>query len=197
MKNLLYFSLAVGIYWLFFLNTDHVSLGPGILAPEVPKQEKIEYPESFLFEGHTITPLARYELMAKVLSREDYFLGRESDLSPTDLVLGWGEMSNEETLETISIKQSNRWYRWYSDELPLPRRKLENSSANVHIIPSDGVVESALDRVRIGDIVTLSGSLVRVDSSDGWSWVSSLSRKDTGSGSCELIFVEDMSIENF
>ena len=180
--------MEITVYWFVFVTTDQVTHGPGILAPDVPKQQKIETPVSFVFEGYTITPLARYELKARVLARENYFLGRESDLSPTDLVLGWDEMSDEETLETIRISQTNRWYRWHADELPIARGKLERSSANVHIIPGDEVVESTLDRIRIGDIVTLTGNLVRVDGSDGWRWVSSLSRKDTGTGACELLF---------
>lgn len=197
MKKLIALFLAVSIIWFVFLRTGHITLGPGVYAPHEPRQVKIENPESFPFEDYVITPLAGYEVKAKVLAKENYYLGRESDLSPSDLALGWGKMSDESTLETISIHQSNRWYHWYTDKLPIPAREIEQSSANVHIIPADSMVASTLKRVRNGDIVTLSGSLVRIDGTDGWKWLSSLSRKDTGAGSCELFFVDDMSIENY
>ena len=44
--------------------------------------------------------------------------------------------------------------------------------------------------VRPGQILELHGQLIRADGSDGWHWVSSLSRTDTGDGSCEVVWVE-------
>ncbi len=50
-------------------------------------------------------------------------------------------------------------------------------------------------KIREGDIVEISGSLVNVKSiSDGWYWNSSQTREDTGSGACELIFVKSLNI---
>ena len=37
---------------------------------------------------------ARYRLAARVLSRERYYWGWRSDLSPLDLALGWGYMAD-------------------------------------------------------------------------------------------------------
>mgnify|MGYP003398699190 CR=1 FL=1 len=47
--------------------------------------------------------------------------------------------------------------------------------------------------VREGERIALSGQLVRVEGDDGFRWVSSLSREDTGAGACELIWVEQLS----
>ncbi|MBU2709290.1 hypothetical protein KCM76_25060, partial [Zooshikella marina] len=55
-------------------------------------------------------------------------------------------------------------------------------------------VEDALKSVKKGDIIQLVGSLVNVDANDGWRWRSSMTRTDTGGGSCELIWVENLSI---
>ncbi|MBU2706785.1 hypothetical protein KCM76_12395, partial [Zooshikella marina] len=55
-------------------------------------------------------------------------------------------------------------------------------------------VEDALKSVKKGDIIQLVGSLVNVDANDGWRWRSSMTRTDTGGGSCELIWVENFSI---
>lgn len=61
---------------------DPVVLGPGIKVADTPVQIDLKQAESFQHEGYQITPLAEFKLKGKILSREDYSLGRESDLSP-------------------------------------------------------------------------------------------------------------------
>lgn len=124
-------------------------------------------------------------------------MGRESDLSPVDLALGWGKMSDERVLDSIDISQSGRWYRWRTDKLPIPMREIETHSANMHLIPANKSIKSTINRTRIGDIVEFSGNLIRVDAKDGWRWLSSLSRTDNGGHSCELIWVEKFEIQKF
>ena len=51
-------------------------------------------------------------------------------------------------------------------------------------------VARALGKIRKGQIVKLSGYLVEIKAKDGWSWRSSMTRDDTGQGSCEVIFVQ-------
>ncbi len=197
MKKAIYILLAIAVLWFVFLGDDHVSLGPGVLAPNPPKQVKIISPKSFSFKDYTITPLAKFHIESKVLSKTNYNWGRESDLSPVDLALGWGKMSDERVLDSIDISQSNRWYRWRTDKFPIPRREIETHSANMHLIPANKSIKSMINRTRIGDIVEFSGNLIRVDAKDGWHWLSSLSRTDKGGHSCELIWVEKFEIQKF
>jgi hypothetical protein len=103
-------------------------------------------------------------------------------------------MSDSQVLSKISISQSGRWYHWQVDEFPIPRRDIETHSANMHMIPADAGVDHTLANVHTGNIITLHGKLVRIDSKDGWHWQSSLTREDTGDGACEVIYVEDLSI---
>ncbi len=195
MKKILSLLLVIAVIWFAFFRNDHVSFGPGVLAPDSPEQTKILFPEKFQFKDYTITPLAKFHIEAKVLSQHKYSWGREAELSPVDLALGWGKMSDESVLAAITITQSNRWYHWHTDKFPIPRREIETHSGNMHIIPADEYVRSKVGRVRTGDIVELRGYLVRVDAKDGWHWVSSLSRDDTGDHSCELIYTEDFEIQ--
>ncbi len=141
-------------------------------------------------QAATLTPLAGFSVQARVLSREDYHLGREADLSPTDLALGWGRMQDSAVLDRLDIEQGARWYsyRW-RDEPPIPVAEIATSSANMHMIPADHAVARALSRIRRGDQVRVDGWLVRADASDGWHWQSSLTRNDTGNGACELVYV--------
>jgi hypothetical protein len=189
----LWLALAVAALQLF-LRDDAIETGPGILAADPPVQTAPARADPFDLEGYRVTPLADFRIRARVLARREYRFDREADLSPLDLALGWGRMSDADVLADIDITQSGRWYRWRAERLPIPRRELETHSANVHLIPADTGVADMLDRIRPGQVVELVGRLVRVDANDGWRWVSSLSRDDTGQGACELIYVERATI---
>ena len=102
----------------------------------------------------------------------------------------------ESVLDQMDIWQSNRWYRWHVDRFPIPREEIETHSANMHLIPANDWIETLIDRARKGDIVELSGRLVRVDGDDGWHWISSLSRSDRGNHSCELVWVEKFIVHD-
>ena len=195
MKKILILLTLLGAGWHFYSQPGQVTLGPGVQASETPRQEASRSPVIHRVDNYTITELADFSIKAKVLSKKNYSLSREADLSPTDLALGWGNMSDESILEKIEISQSGRLYRWHVQSFPIPRREIETTSANMHLIPATDSVSSVLKEIRNGDIVQLSGSLVYVESnSDDWRWKSSQTRKDTGNGSCELIWVEQLQI---
>ena len=195
MKKFFILLLIVGVGSEFYNRSDEISLGPGVTVTEVPKQENIDSSISYTNDDYTITAIAKFRIKAKVLSKENYYIDREADLSPVDLALGWGNMSDERVLENIEISQSGRFYRWQVDAFPIPRREIETHSANMHLIPASDTVKSVLDKIRKGDIIEISGSLVNVMSnSDDWHWESSKTRTDTGKGACELIWVESAHI---
>jgi hypothetical protein len=188
---LILFAVIAVIFWPLPPKT----YGPGVTAPLVPVQTSLSNAPSFEFKDYRIQPVATFYIQARVLGVETYRFGRESDLSPVDLALGWGKMSDEAVLQHFDISQRNRWYYWRTDNFVIPRREVETSSANMHIIPASADIENQLKSVREGDLVTLSGKLVNVSADDGWRWNTSLSRNDTGQGACELIFVESISIK--
>jgi len=170
-----------------------IARAPGVLAPDEPLQQNYEpLPPAFDHEGYSIQPLAAFSLQARVLSRSDYHLDRMSSLFPTDLALGWGAMSDSAVLRTIKIEQSDRFYFWSASEFPIPRREIETHSANMHLIPADGLVRRALRRIRPGALIQLSGQLVEVHAPAGWSVRSSMTRDDTGAGACEVVWVESL-----
>ncbi len=140
--------------------------------------------------GARMTPLAGFSVEARVLSREDYRLGREAEYSPIDLALGWGRMSEDAVLSQLDISQGSRWYRYrWKNAPPIPLDEIVRSSANMHMIPADDAVAAALRRIERGQRVRIDGWLVEVNASDGWRWRSSLTREDSGGGACELVYV--------
>lgn len=183
--------LIAGLWWW---EGRAVSQPAGVLAPEEPIQESPESTAAWTFKNHTLTPLAAFDIHARILGKERYRFDRAAELSPVDLALGWGPMSDSRVLGAFTIDQRDRWYFWRSERLPIPETQVVSHSANMHMVPADVGVARRLTAARVGQLVHLKGQLIRADGKDGWHWVSSLSRTDTGDGSCEVIWVESVQV---
>lgn len=181
---------AIG--YLHWQSQRPVDPGPGAVAPRPPLQQPLQRAAPIPLGDFTLTPLARFEGEARVLGREDYHFGTESELSPTDLALGWGRMSDGAVLSNLDIRQGGRWYHytWDTAQPPIPLPEIIRSSANMHFIPATDDVAEALSRVREGQVVRFQGLLVEATRADGWRWRSSLSRDDSGGGACEVVWLE-------
>ena len=197
MKIFFVVLLMAGIGWEFYNSSGQISLGPGVMVAEMPMQKGIASSTVYTTGDYTIEAIAEFRIKAKVLSKKNYYLDREADLSPVDVALGWGKMSDERVLEHIDRSQSGRFYRWQVDEFPIPRREIETHSANMHLIPASDAVKRVIDKVRKGDIIEITGRWVNVMSNrDAWYWESSQTRNDRGKGACELIWVESADIRS-
>ena len=166
-------------------------LPPRVVAGDGPRQSVLAGAMAPIrLQAATLSPLAGFSIDARVLSRRDYSLGREAELSPTDLALGWQRMADDRVLSRLEINQAGRWYhyRWQADP-PIPPQEIARSSANMHLIPADAATAKALRAVRRDDRVRIDGWLVEAQAADGWRWRSSTSRDDSGQGGCEVIYV--------
>lgn len=187
--------LLLSAGWYFFIYEAVVVLPPGVMAADEPVQTAFGAIELEANDEYAITALAKFSLRGKVLSRERYRMGRESDFSPIDLALGWGRMSDQAVVDELDISQGGRWYQYrYQGSPPIPQNEIERSSANMHLVPKTDAVRSAMLAARKGAIVEFEGFLVRIDTSDGWQWVSSTTRSDTGGGACEIVWVEEFRV---
>ncbi len=194
MKKLLLIAAVLGLaFWQYDQNRTIEQID-GVVAKAAPIQQKLSDARSFTHDGYNFTPLANFAIEARVLSRKKYSLGREADLSPLDLALGWGPMSSNQVLDKIDISQGNRFYYWRYKELPISQKDIIRHSSNMHMIPANEQVAKQLADVREGNVVSLVGQLVKIKADDGWRWKSSLSRTDTGSGACELVWVKEVLI---
>jgi hypothetical protein len=147
----------------------------------------------------TLIPMARYKLSGRVVSTESYSDGWESTLSPVDLAIVWGKPAEPSYDKYISYSHSGRWYFFkMKADSPLDTTYVANHSANNHIVPVNQNVSRAVQSVSKKDKVVLEGFLVNVRGvvkGKEVAWNTSLSRTDTGNGSCELFYVTKVRID--
>lgn len=180
---------AVGFGAFALMTSGAIDRPPGVLAANEPLQRLVQRP-AFQFGDYQLTPLAEFDVEARVLSVEKYRTDLSSKLSPIDFALGWGPMSDSAVLDHFRVKQGGRFFSIYPDEQAIDMKVALLSAANMHLIPASGTLEDELKRVRPGNIVRLRGQLVSALGPNNFTWRSSLTRADTGNGACELFYVE-------
>jgi hypothetical protein len=197
MAKYIFILSVAALFYLLIIDRDStpIEYSPGVLVKAQPRQ-LTQKPSDFMFDDYRVTRKARFEIRARVLSTEPYYTGRNADLSPIDLALGWGVMSDQAVIDRLNISQSGRWYRWrYENSPPVLEQQIISNSSNMHMIPANKDVERTLKNLRKGDIISLDGYLVDVDHPSGWYWRTSMSRTDTGDGACEIVYVESLQVE--
>jgi len=168
-----------------------------------PVQEMVEGGKPITIEkgGWTfkLVPRASYSIQGEVLSKENYYGGVPGIISPCDLALVFGELYSSGLYKEIDWSQSGRWYWWrYGASFPRQDdRYIARWSSNNHIIPATPSLKKAARSAEEGDLVVLEGYLVAISANKGsqtYAWNSSLSRSDTGDGSCEVLYLTKMRI---
>jgi hypothetical protein len=182
---------AVGVGIASLVSGGAIDRPPGVLAPVEPTQRLMQRP-AFPLGDYQLTPLADYDIEARVLSVESYSTDGGAHLSPIDFAVGWGPMSDSSVLEHFRIKQGGRFFSIYPDEQAISLRTALLSAANMHLIPASSQMRDEFKRVRPGHIVRLRGKLVSAAGPHDFTWKSSLTRADTGAGACELFYVESL-----
>jgi hypothetical protein len=173
-------------------------------AREEPLQEPLEAPPiEYERKGHRIRLATRasYRLTAYAVETSRQILDEWDFAVPMDLSVVWGPVADPAVLKHMKFHLSRRYVSWFADRDPgVPRPVIESHVANVHLVPADEEVASALGRIEVGDLVTLAGRLVDIEIRDGAGAVkasmrTSLRRDDVGSGACENLWVERVEIE--
>lgn len=147
-----------------------------------------------MYKGFELVPKAKIKLQARVLSIKNYYFDKYSDLVPTDIVFGWGPMSDERNLSSVMVHQSDRSFYWDMIEPPLETNKMWNHAANMHLIGATQEIRDKINSLRQGHIVKIEGQLVNAHSPQGWTMKTSLSRKDLGDNSSELVWINSLTI---
>ncbi|GEM84709.1 hypothetical protein [Meiothermus hypogaeus] len=191
--------LALSTFWFIRdVRARPIAHPPGVLAPQAPYQAPLNSWSEVRLEkpGYQFRPVAYFELEARVLSKRLYRYDAAAAISPVDLALGWGRMSDTAVISKLNIRQSDRFYFYsWSQEPPIPPAEIVVSSANMHLIPANDNIRERLERVKPGNLVKIKGYLVNVSGPDGFFWKTSTIRHDTGNGACEIVWVADLIVK--
>jgi hypothetical protein len=186
-------SVALLAVWQL-VSSRPIHRDPGAVAADDPLQSDLEAPQVLTRGEFQVIGQARFSAEVRVLGRERYRLGALADVSPLDIAVGWGPMSDSAVLADLDIRQSGRFYFWqYQDEPPIPTEAIESHSANWHLVPANSTIWRKLRGLRVGDVVKLEGMLVNLENSDV-TMSTSLRRDDTGAGACEIVYVQKASV---
>ncbi len=175
---------------------------PGILINTAPEQLDMSEAKVWKKDEYKLKALAKYKIQARVLSTYHYhFPEAGADISPVDLAVGWGIMSDQKVLDKIlpcSFQNNRAWLIKICSPLNISIYSIMSSSAHMHIIPKDKNMKALIQKLRKGDLIEMSGYLVEV-TSDKFAepWRSSLSRTDHAtifaSTGCEIMWVDELT----
>jgi len=198
-KKVLYLSfvtLIISIVTIEVSSRDFT--GPAYIDP--PTQVNLPDVEILTIEGDKgpveLQLLATYTISAAVKSIEDYTTDFTSQISPRDFALAWADINKPKIDRYVSYSQKERWYYFtVKGGSNVDIDYVDLHSANTHIIPANDKVTSLVKEVMVDDYITMEGYLVNAIFVNG-SWSSSLVREDTGDGSCEILYVTNITIHN-
>jgi len=183
-------------------------LHPEVLAE--PIQAEPEYLEKFVFEKndykYEISPLFDYEIKGLIVHKMDYTffsIYKRDSVFPLDLCIIWGSNLENGIYKNKNLKfsQDSRfcYFRWQGD-IDFNMGEVSNN----HLVVQSNEVEKKIKSLGVGDQVRVKGMLVDVAAQnigspgkfdpEYFEWKSSVTRKDSGSGACETIFVTDIEL---
>lgn len=196
-KKFLYLSILALIISIVTVEVSSRDFtGPEYIEP--PTQVNLNEIEVLTIEGEKgpvkLQLLATYKVSAAVKSIEDYTTDFTSQISPRDFALAWADLNKPKIDRYISYSQEKRWYYFtVKGGSSVNAEYVDLNSANTHIIPATTTVTNIVKDVTVDDYITMEGYLVNAIFING-SWSSSLVRTDTGDGSCEILYVTDITI---
>ena len=160
---------------------------------------------------YKITAIDDYKITGVVVSKHDYNPADDDveKIMRFDLCLVWGKNVSQQTYlsPNISFSQGQRFCNFrYSDDTKFYGEELSNN----HLITVDSSIIDTIKSINTGDEVVLTGKLVNMSASgtgsnvsgtQKYTWNTSVDRKDTGAGACEIIYIESVkvisSVHNF
>jgi hypothetical protein len=155
--------------------------------------------------AYALTPVAKYTISGRIVSQRRYRPGWDyglaAELSPVDFAMTWGDLAKPESDQYIRYDHGQRFMHYYYDpgKVPFTQQYMIEHSSNTHLIPATPNIDRVIKTVKKNEIAVLDGYLVNMRSlqkQSVYTWSTSLTRKDTGGGACELMYVTEIRIGN-
>lgn len=198
-------ALAGGVDW--FLKERPINHPPGVMVPEAPELLPGRDDPWSDGGGFEYRSLGRLRIRALLLSRNNTRLSGWDDISPTDLALAWGEMSDSRILDQLDISQytapisgsrfmfigipaGSKIMKWRQAD----RDALLTQATHIHTIPATPEIGTQLSSLRPGQILRLDGQLVIVQDAFGRRRLESSTI--LGDRHCEIMWVESLELSD-
>lgn len=208
MRRLIPVAIAALVLYLgytqIYMRPRAVARGETIDVSAEPQQAALPSPEvvpvAFDGKNYFVEKHHKYEISGEVLSVETYNVAFKSEFFDVDLGLIWGPRVAD-LKQRYTFNQGGRWLFWSSKD-PVSddeRRYITAHISNNHLIPAEGRgnLVKAVRWPGRGDKVRIAGYLVTIKNpSGGVAVASSMSRDDSGAGACEVIWVEEIQIND-
>lgn len=145
---------------------------------------------------YDLDPVAKYKVSAVVAAKQVY---KNELLAPTDVMLLWGELVEDEWDSYLSITMKKRQAFWRCNGCRHNSFYINAHSSNNHLIPATEGVKEGIDLLDKFDVVSMEGYLVDyIDNLDGdiTEHKTSTSRADTGPEASEIFYVMNLTVNN-
>lgn len=185
---------------------NHTQKVASLLNIGTPKQTATSGSETIKISGSNIKVeyLASYSIIGRVVSTRNYYgFNIRDKISPMDIGLAWGWLSNKNVDLKInwSLPKERYLYFYVSDGKWLNDNGGVNAIfpnfSNNHLIPSNNDIKNLMKSIKVNDYIKIEGYLVNAYSIKGneSSFITgtSTSRTDDGNGACETIYVTNIT----
>ncbi len=172
-----------------------IKRGPGITADSGPEIQRILDEEEISFDGNTFSPYKKITATVRVVEKNRYFFDGMSQFSPYDVLVSWGQVSDQKNLDYIRFNLKNRDFSYKKTRLPLSPDVINKHTELWHFVSSTEEIENSIFKLREGHIITIEGFIVDVTTKEGLSWksVSSPSIVTKSGNRHEIIWVTSLS----
>ena len=198
-------SVLGGVRWYLYDRT--VSHAAGALAPVEPTLSVGSSAPAWTdAQGFRYRPLGRFAGRVVVVARKNYSMGDFAHLSPTDLAIVWGPLSDPAEYSQLTFEQFwapfgarfvapeiRHGSRLASRPFAEVRDYLLDNLTHLHTIPANRGIASHLAGIRPGQVIRFAGTLVDVTSPGGLHYTSSLALHDLN---CEIAWIEELALED-
>lgn len=146
------------------------------------------------FQKATMKFLARYKVKGKVVAMQQ-ILDRGSWMSAADVGIAWGKMVEPKVDQYMRYSQRGRFLNYFfKPGLSVSRKYVQLHISNNHILTVSNSMLNVVKNLEVDDDIVFDGYLVELFGTGRrgykFKWKSSLIRKDTGDGACEVMYVE-------
>ena len=182
-------AVVVGGIWCWnSMHEAEIDHPAGVLVRTMPLEFLSERGLLTQSGGWSLTRVGTLQIHGRVLAVHRYHDDYAS-LSPLDILLGWGAMSDTANLSQLNISQNGRMrFIETGGKSALSETEIEHSTRHSHAITADVGIATVLQKLKVGELIQLHGVLVDADK-EGRRWRSSLGKFDSGAAAGELLYI--------